>query len=127
VRVLLLGEVEVWASDRPLDVGLPRQQAVLAALLVAAPRPVPVAALIDQVWGDSPPASVRNVLYSHVSRIRRMFREIATVTGDTPGHVRRRAAGYAAQIDVDAVDLHVFRRLVEEAADAKLAEPDRLA
>jgi len=127
VRVLLLGEVEVWASDRAFDVGLPRQQAVLAALLVAATRPVPVATLIDQVWGDTPPASVRNVLYSHVSRVRRMFREIAAVTGDAPGQVRRRAAGYAVQIDTDVVDLHVFRRLVDEAADAKLAEPDRVA
>jgi DNA-binding SARP family transcriptional activator len=60
----LLGEVQVLAAGRLLDVGTPRQQAVLAALAVAPGRPVPIETLIDRVWGDEPPAEAGNVLYS---------------------------------------------------------------
>src|SRR3954469_9998543 len=63
----LFGQVELWAAGRPLDVGTPRQQAVLAVLVVDAGRPVAIETLIDRVWDDDPPAGARNVLYSHLS------------------------------------------------------------
>jgi DNA-binding SARP family transcriptional activator len=94
-------------------VGTPRQQAVLAALLVDAGRPVPVEALIDRVWGDEPPAEVRNILYSHLSRIRRLLRLATDRSGGTVVRIERRHAGYALEVDPDLVDLHRFRRLVE--------------
>src|ERR1700733_11365568 len=57
----LLGEVEVRAAGQLLDVGTPRQQAVLAALALDPGRPVPIETLIDRIWGDEPPAEARNV------------------------------------------------------------------
>jgi DNA-binding SARP family transcriptional activator len=51
----LLGEVQLRADGRLLDVGTPRQQAVLAALAVDAGTAVPASTLIDRVWGDAPP------------------------------------------------------------------------
>jgi DNA-binding SARP family transcriptional activator len=56
-----------------LDLGTPRQQAVLAALLVDAGRPVSAATLIDRVWDEQPPARVRGVLYSLLGQIRRLL------------------------------------------------------
>ena len=76
----LFGEVEVVAAGRPLDVGTPRQQAVLAALIVDAGRPVTVETLVDRVWNDAPPTEARNVLYSHLSRIRQLLRHAADVS-----------------------------------------------
>jgi hypothetical protein len=44
----LFGEVELRVAGHVLDVGTPRRQAVLAALIVDAGRPVAIEALIDR-------------------------------------------------------------------------------
>src|SRR5207248_102037 len=75
MELRLLGEVELRAAGQMLDVGAPRLQAVLAGLAVDAGRPVAIEALIDRVWDDTPPVEVRNVLYSYLSRIRRLLRQ----------------------------------------------------
>jgi DNA-binding SARP family transcriptional activator/tetratricopeptide (TPR) repeat protein len=121
MEFLLLGEVQVRVAGQPLDVGTPRQQAVLAALAVDAGRPVPIETLIDRVWGDEPPGEVRNVLYSHLSRIRQLLKKITEMTG-TPAGLARRSAGYVLEIDPEVVDLHRFARLLERGNDPR--EPD---
>src|SRR5262249_10116969 len=106
----VLGPVEVVGAvdGRPVDIGHPRQRAVLAVLAVDAGRVVPVQQLVERWWGSAPPASARNVLSGHISRLR----------GVLPDLVQRRAAGYLLAADPDAVDLHRFRRLVAEARAA---------
>lgn len=121
----LFGEVELRAAGQMLDVGAPRPQAVLAALAVDAGRPVAIETLIDRVWADTPPVKVRNVLYSHLSRIRRLLRQAATLTGETTVRIDRRHAGYVLDIDPDLVDLHRFRRLVDENSDAQRCDGAR--
>lgn len=116
----LFGEIGLRAADRMLDVGTPRQQAVLAALAVDAGRPVPIETLVDRVWGDEPPAEARNVLYSHLSRIRRILHQ------ENSG-ISRRSTGYVLDIDPDTVDLHRFTRLVEYGKDPGNSETDRAA
>ncbi|PJN26113.1 hypothetical protein CG736_12055 [Kitasatospora sp. CB02891] len=121
----LLGEIEVRSAGRPLDVGTPQQQLVLAALLVDARRPVPIEALVDRVWGHDPPANPRPVLYAHLSRIRALLRRL---DGGTPARIERRHAGYVLDVDPERIDLHRFRRLVadrqhdDETRAATLAE-----
>jgi DNA-binding SARP family transcriptional activator len=121
MEVRLFGDVELLAADGPVDVGTPRQRAVLAALAVDRGRPVPLATLVDRVWGEAPPEQARNVLYSHLSRIRRLVRQ----GGDAD--LVRRAAGYVLEIDVDAVDLHRFARLAEHGRDSRLSDVDQSA
>src|SRR5207248_2762375 len=110
----LFGEVQALAGGRSLDVGTPRQQAVLAALLVDPGRPVPIETLVDRVWGEDPPAEARNVLYSHLSRIRRLLEQAA----EPQVRVSRRHAGYLLETDPDLVDLHRFGRLADLGRDA---------
>jgi hypothetical protein len=50
----------------PDGAGAAEQRTVLAALLVDAGAAVPAETIIDRVWGDAPPAEVRNALYSYV-------------------------------------------------------------
>ncbi|MFJ8438952.1 AfsR/SARP family transcriptional regulator [Kitasatospora griseola] len=107
----LLGEIEVRSAGRPLDIGTPQQQLVLAALLVDARRPVPIETLVDRVWGHDPPANPRPVLYAHLSRIRALLRRI---DGGTPARIERRHAGYVLDVDPERIDLHRFRRLVAD-------------
>jgi DNA-binding SARP family transcriptional activator len=127
MELRLLGEVELRTASQMLDVGAPRPQAVLAALAVDAGRPVAIETLIDRVWDDNPPAEVRNVLYSYLSRIRRLLRQAAALTGGTPVRVERRHAGYVLDIDPDLVDLHRFRRLVERGSDRQCGDAARAA
>ncbi|MBE1489268.1 AfsR/SARP family transcriptional regulator [Plantactinospora soyae] len=121
----LLGEVELRAAGQVLDVGAPRLQAVLAALVVDAGRPVAIETLIDRVWGDSPPAEVRNVLYSYLSRTRRLLRQAATLTPGTAARIERRHAGYVLNVDANLVDLYRFRRLVEQGGDRQRGDDVR--
>jgi DNA-binding SARP family transcriptional activator len=113
----LFGEVQLRVGDQLLDLGTPRQQAVLAVLLVDAGRPVAIETLIDRVWGEDPPVEARNVLYSHLSRIRQLLKR----TGE-PARLDRRPAGYVLEIDTDLVDLHRFARLVEQGDAGQLTE-----
>ena len=117
----LFGEVRLHVAGRRLDAGTPRQQAVLAALAIDAGRPVPIETLVDRVWGENPPEQARNVLYSHLSRIRRLLEQ----PGETP--IARRTAGYVLLADPDAVDLHRFTRLTERGKDTRLSDEDRAA
>jgi DNA-binding SARP family transcriptional activator/tetratricopeptide (TPR) repeat protein len=114
----LLGEVQLLAGDLVLDIGTPRQQAVLAALAVDAGRPVPLETLVDRVWHEGPPAEARNVLYSHLSRIRRLLERAERATG-VPAHLRRRAAGYVLEVDPAHVDLHRFTDLADRDGTAR--------
>jgi DNA-binding SARP family transcriptional activator/tetratricopeptide (TPR) repeat protein len=121
----LFGEVELRVAGQLLDVGTPRQQVVLAALLVDAPRPVAIETLVDRVWGDSPPAGARNVLYSHLSRIRQLLKKATARTGGPPTRLVRRHAGYVLDVELDLVDLHRFWRLVEQGHDPLSADAER--
>jgi len=127
VELRLLGGVELLAAGRLLDVGTPRQQAVLAALAVDAGRPVAIELLIDRIWDDSPPAEARNVLYSHLSRIRQLLRYAARLTGEAPAPIERRPAGYLLDLPPHAVDLHRFWHLIERGRDPASADADRAA
>ncbi|GAA4599246.1 DNA-binding SARP family transcriptional activator [Actinoplanes octamycinicus] len=125
--VRLLGEVQLLAAGRELDTGTPRQQAVFAALAIDPGRPVPLATLVDRVWGDDPPAEARNVLYSHLSRIRGLLRQAAVLGDDTAGRLDRRHAGYVLDVDPDRVDLHRFGRLTDQGRDPARPAADRAA
>jgi DNA-binding SARP family transcriptional activator len=113
----VLGPVEVWLDDGPADAGHARQRAVLAVLLLDLGRAVPTGVLIDRVWGEDPPSSVRNVLYGYLARLR------ALIAGgqDQGVTLSRRPGGYLLQAGPDQVDVARFRRLV---ADAAAAEDD---
>ncbi|MEW1699151.1 BTAD domain-containing putative transcriptional regulator [Streptomyces sp. NPDC091278] len=123
----LLGEIEVRSAGRSLDVGTPRQQVVLAALLVDARRPIALETLVDRVWGHDPPANARPVLYAHLSRIRGLLRQTAAPGGGAAARMERRHAGYVLDIDPELVDLHRFRRLVERSADRRYDDEARVA
>ncbi|WP_410623454.1 BTAD domain-containing putative transcriptional regulator [Amycolatopsis sp. cmx-8-4] len=126
MEFVLFGEVQLRVAGRSLDIGTPRQQAVLAALAADAGRPVSLETIIDRVWGDDPPAEARNSLYSHLSRIRRLFKEIGDSTGETAS-VTRGTAGYVLEIDPDDVDLLRFDRLVKRGNDGSRTDADRAA
>jgi DNA-binding SARP family transcriptional activator/tetratricopeptide (TPR) repeat protein len=104
----LLGDVEVDLDGRRLDIGPARPRCVLAALLLDANTPVPVAQLIDRVWADRAPQQVRVSLQSHLTRLRGAL-------AATDAEIVRRGDGYLLAVDEHTVDVHRFRQLVRQA------------
>lgn len=97
VQVDVLGPLRVRADDQDIDLGGPRNRALVARLALDAGRPVAATTLIDDLWGLDVPADATNALQSIVSRTRR--RLPAGALDSTP-------AGYVLQCSsVDAVEL----------------------
>ena len=122
----LLGEPAMCIRGREVDPGPAKQRCVLAALALDAGRVVPVAQLIDRVWGAEVPPRPRATLSSYVSRLRRLLANADTA-------ILRRSAGYLLETHPKAVDVHLFRdhcararAMTDEAAVVALAEALRL-
>lgn len=109
----VLGPVEVRIAGQIADAGHPRQRAVLAVLLLDLGRVMTPDLLIDRVWGDDPPVSVRNVLYGYVARLR----SVISCAADPEVTLTRCQGGYLLRAKPEQLDLYRFRRLVT-AADA---------
>jgi DNA-binding SARP family transcriptional activator/Tfp pilus assembly protein PilF len=108
----VLGPVQARVAGAVIGTGHPRQRAVLAVLLFDLGHVVPAQVLIDRVWGEDPPASVRNVLYGYVARLRAVLAGAA----DPDVTLARDHGGYVLRARPEQVDLWRFRRLVAEAA-----------
>ncbi|MCS7478701.1 BTAD domain-containing putative transcriptional regulator [Umezawaea endophytica] len=115
----VLGPVELQVDGRLVEVGHARQRCVLAVLLVEANRVVTMEQLLDRVWADRLPHKARPVASNYVSRLRRVLTPADDVA------VVRRGGGYVLEVDPEAVDLHRFRRLVEQARGSE--DPQALA
>jgi len=67
--------------------------------------------LVGRVWDDSPPIEVRNVLYTYVTRLRRIL-EVAERRSGEKIELRRQSGGYLLDVDPELVDLHRFENLM---------------
>jgi DNA-binding SARP family transcriptional activator len=100
----ILGPVEVWDDEAQLQLGGPKQRAVLALLLIDAGRVVSTDRLIDALWGEQPPATAATSLQNFISQLRKVVGADVLVT---------KPPGYRFQLEPEQLDLERFRRLVE--------------
>lgn len=106
----VLGPLEVLREGQPLDLGGLKQRALLAVLLLHANEVVSVDRLIDEIWEDTPPDSVVNVVQTYVSRLRRVL------NGDRSGDVLvTKAPGYVLHVAPGELDVERFQTLVARA------------
>ncbi|MER7793107.1 BTAD domain-containing putative transcriptional regulator [Streptomyces sp. NPDC097640] len=113
VEFRVLGDVGAYLDGRALDLGHAQQRSVLAVLLVEARRTVSVEQIVHRIWGDDAPQRAKSTLYSYMSRLRGALAEAGEEC-----RIARRSGGYALLVDPEAVDLHRFRALVEQARAA---------
>jgi predicted ATPase/DNA-binding SARP family transcriptional activator len=106
LRFGVLGPLAVWRDGEQVEVAGRRVRMLLALLLLDPGRPVPAGRLVDELWGEDPPADAANALQSLASRLR------ASLAADRL--VDWRGGGYRLAVDPDAVDAHRFERLVRE-------------
>jgi predicted ATPase/DNA-binding SARP family transcriptional activator len=109
----VLGPLEARDGEGPLALGGAKQRALLALLLLNANRVVSRERLIDELWGDEPPATAVTMVQVYVSRLRKLLPE---------GSLLTRASGYLLEVEPEMIDLQRFEGLV---AEARGAEPER--
>ena len=116
MRIGVLGGLEVLDDhDQDVVVAGAKLRALLAVLALQVGRVVPTEQLVDALWGEEPPAAVRNGLQGLASKLRR--------TLGSADLVAMRGGGYALELPADAVDVHRYEQLVS-AGQAAAAEGD---
>jgi DNA-binding SARP family transcriptional activator/ABC-type branched-subunit amino acid transport system substrate-binding protein len=82
----ILGPLEVWRDGKRIALGGVRQRAVLALLLLHANEVVSVDTLVDELWGEDPPADAPAAVQAHVSRVRKVLEPPRTLVTTPPGY-----------------------------------------
>lgn len=114
MEVSVLGPVEVSREGEPVDLGTPKQRALVAALALSRGWPVSVDGIVDLLWDDGAPRGVTATLQAYVSQLRRVLepererRAPATVLVTV-------APGYALRVPDESLDAHRFETTVAEA------------
>jgi class 3 adenylate cyclase/DNA-binding SARP family transcriptional activator len=110
MRFGILGPFEVADDEgRELALGGPKQRAVLAVLLLHANEVVSSDRLIDELWGEHPPATGTKTLQVYVSNLRKALGE---------GFLLTRAGGYVLQANLEETDFGRFEVLVAKGRGA---------
>ena len=120
VQFRVLGPLEVLASGEALSFGGVRPRALLALLLANAGESVSVDRVIDELWGERPPATAQHAVQVYVSSIRKLLR----ASGDGVA-LRGSAAGYRLDVDPERIDAWRFERLIGEAGRLAGDDPAR--
>jgi peptide/nickel transport system substrate-binding protein len=104
----ILGPLAVWRDGREVPIGAPKQRALLALLLLRRGELAPNETLIDELWGERPPATAAKALQVYVSQLRKVL---------DPGLLETRPAGYVLRVDPGALDAVRFEQLLVQGQD----------
>ncbi|WP_433350094.1 BTAD domain-containing putative transcriptional regulator [Microtetraspora malaysiensis] len=114
VEFRLLGPVSVIGDDGTvLDTGPAQQRAVLALCMLAAPRPVSAARIVDALWPEEPPPRAVNTVQAYISKLRRVF-EPGRTRRDSPSVLVSTPGGYAVVMPEGGYDLGRARDRIAE-------------
>jgi DNA-binding SARP family transcriptional activator len=103
----ILGPLEALDGERRLPLGGARQRSVLALLLLHGNEALTRDLIIDQLWGEEPPATAAKVLQNCISALRK------ELPGGTDT-LRTVSGAYTLVLDTDELDRDRFERLVAE-------------
>jgi DNA-binding SARP family transcriptional activator len=109
----ILGPLEALQEGRVVMLGGSKQRALLALFLLHANETLSTDRLIDELWGEHPPATAAKTVQVHISRLRKALAGGAG-NGSRDGMVVTHEHGYELQLDLEHLDAHDFGRLVVE-------------
>ncbi|WOC13458.1 hypothetical protein MP11Mi_25590 [Gordonia sp. MP11Mi] len=110
-----LGPLTVIGDGVPVDLGPPKQRAVLAALLLGRGAVVSRDRLVDAVWGETPPTAADTSLQAYISNLRRLLRD---ADGEA-SPIQRVSPGYRLDVGDGALDVVNFEDLARTAHQAR--------
>jgi DNA-binding SARP family transcriptional activator len=105
----LLGPLEANEGGKPIALGGAKQRALLAVLLLNANRVVSTDRLIDDLWGERPPATAGHSIQVYVSQLRKALGRERLTT---------QKPGYVLGVEQRELDLHRFELLLGEGREA---------
>jgi DNA-binding SARP family transcriptional activator len=114
LRYALLGPLVVTRAEAEIDLGPPKQRAVLALLLLHRGAVVSTDRLVDALWGEHPPPRALASLQAYISNLRRALRDEAGASSP----IVRRPPGYVLDVPAGAVDVADFLSAAGEAREA---------
>jgi DNA-binding SARP family transcriptional activator len=122
----ILGPLEALDEGRAVRLGGSKQRALLALLLLHANETLTTDRLIDELWGDRPPATAAKTLQVYISRLRKV---LAGGKGNvSAGVVATRERGYELELDPERLDSHRFERILDEGhSELAAGHPERAA
>ena len=98
-----LGPIEAVVAGQVVDLGAPKQRALLALLVSRVGQPVPVDLIVEELWTGRPPPSAITSLQAYVANLRRVLEPDRAPR--TPAAVlRTRGRGYVLDSRVVEVD-----------------------
>ena len=109
MNVRILGPIEVDREGQTVVLG-PKQQMLLAILLVNRGEPVSAERIVESMYEGRPPSTAAKTLQVHVSRLRKAL-------GDG-SRVHTSAGGYLIALEPDELDLERFELLSQQGRDA---------
>jgi DNA-binding SARP family transcriptional activator len=117
VDIAVLGPLAVRENGISVTPTAPKPRQVLALLALHADEVVPVASLVEELWGDRAPRSARTTLQTYVLQLREMI--AAALVHDPEGTAPRIAkdvlvtapGGYVLHTSGGASDVRDFERL----------------
>ncbi|BDZ38680.1 hypothetical protein GCM10025863_12940 [Microbacterium suwonense] len=118
VKLLLLGSVQAYVGTRQVALRGRAARIALARLALAGGRPVPVSALIDDLWQEKHPRDAVHALQAHMHRLRALL----------PLHIEFVNDGYRIVGGAAELDAKLFGELSERGrSHLAAARPEQAA
>lgn len=112
--IRILGRLEVYDGDRPIDVSRPMERALLTILGAQVGEVVSTDRLVDGLWGEDLPATATKTLQTYVHHLRSLL---------PPGAIATEGSGYRLAVDPADVDACRFEDTVERGRARLDADP----
>jgi class 3 adenylate cyclase/DNA-binding SARP family transcriptional activator/DNA-binding CsgD family transcriptional regulator/tetratricopeptide (TPR) repeat protein len=106
MQFLVLGPLEVREDQQLVPLGSGRQRSLLGVLLLHPNETVSVDRLVDELWGESPPAHPAKLVQGYVSGLRKRLGADRVLT---------KQPGYLVRVGPSELDSQQFERLVVRA------------
>ena len=110
MRFRVLGPLEVIDGVRAVQIGAAKPRALLGVLLLHANEVVSSSRLVDDLWGEHPPATAAKLVQGYVHALRKDVGADTLVT---------QAPGYRLRVEPDALDLLEFQRLTAQCQEVR--------
>ena len=114
----VLGPLEVEREGTLVDIGAPKERALLLFLLLNTKKVVSTDRIVDALWGHAPPDSAAKLVQHYVSHLRKKLDRTAIATVPP---------GYRAEIAEGSLDSARFEQLLREGRETRLSGNPRLA
>ena len=114
----VLGPLEIESDGTRIEIGAPKERALLLLFLLAGGRVIPADRIIEELWDGAPPSSAPKLVQQYVSHLRgKLGREVIETV----------PSGYRAAIDPASLDSVRFEELAEAGRAAQVAGNAQLA